>query len=354
MVNIRHRMFSLSTAFMLVLSLFSMLPRGALRAEAAAKTYMLYVKGVQVTSENASDILGGSEASYDNSTRNLTLYKNISTDVDYQQCINNTGVNNLTITAANEVTLTASGTSSQAISCFDANTTVTGKMILNGFDAGLVASDCSVTLKDAEITANGGVGSTIRSDTTVTGSGRISFESTRGETGGIGILIAKDAVLTLDSADVTAYGKSIGIRGGAGSKLIVNNSSLRASAESSSGVGIDGVAGGIELTGCKYIAPAGASVKDGTVYEANNQIKAQMVEIDIQKWQNGDVNHDGTVDRIDANLLSRCVAGWDGYEDRIFKDVSDLNGDGNVDRIDANILSRCVADWDGYRAKYIK
>lgn len=72
------------------------------------------------------------------------------------------------------------------------------------------------------------------------------------------------------------------------------------------------------------------------------------------KYLKGDVNHDGVVDRIDANLLSRYVAGWDGYESRIYKDMADLNGDGAIDRIDANILSRCIADWDGYRAKYIK
>lgn len=68
----------------------------------------------------------------------------------------------------------------------------------------------------------------------------------------------------------------------------------------------------------------------------------------------GDVNCDGSVDRIDANILSRFVAGWEGYEERVDKRLADLNGDGNVDRIDANILSRCVADWDGYKTGYIK
>lgn len=81
--------------------------------------------------------------------------------------------------------------------------------------------------------------------------------------------------------------------------------------------------------------------------------KGTPSNITLELYQHGDSNHDGVVDRIDANLLSRYVAGWDGYEERINKDVCDLNGDGNVDRIDANILSRCVADWDGYKEKYI-
>lgn len=72
------------------------------------------------------------------------------------------------------------------------------------------------------------------------------------------------------------------------------------------------------------------------------------------KYIIGDVNGDGEVNRIDANLLSRYVAGWEGYDKRVDLTLCDLNGDGDVNRIDANILSRCVADWDGYKAKYIR
>lgn len=67
----------------------------------------------------------------------------------------------------------------------------------------------------------------------------------------------------------------------------------------------------------------------------------------------GDVDNSGTVDRIDANLLSRYIAGWDGYGSKINTELADMNGDGAVDRIDANILSRCVAAWDGYADHYL-
>ena len=95
MANLKRRSFSLLTALMLVLSLFSFLPDGALRAE-AADTYGLMLGDITVTSTNKNDILGNGEAEYDANSRTLTLYKDIDT-------IRNDSAANLTVKAANNV-----------------------------------------------------------------------------------------------------------------------------------------------------------------------------------------------------------------------------------------------------------
>ena len=95
MANLKRRSFSLLTALMLVLSLFSFLPEGALRGE-AADTYGLMLGDITVTSTNKNDILGNGEAEYDANSRTLTLYKDIDT-------IRNDSAANLTVKAANNV-----------------------------------------------------------------------------------------------------------------------------------------------------------------------------------------------------------------------------------------------------------
>lgn len=54
----------------------------------------------------------------------------------------------------------------------------------------------------------------------------------------------------------------------------------------------------------------------------------------------GDVNGDGAVNSIDANLLKRYIAG--SYSD-INEPNADMNSDGRVDAIDANLIVRAVA-----------
>lgn len=95
------RMLSLLTAFALVISVFTLLPAGALKASAEPIRYGLFVDGVEVTSENCSDILGGNEVSYDPAQKKLYLkahdYKSGNTDAG----ILNTGVDGLTIVPGN-------------------------------------------------------------------------------------------------------------------------------------------------------------------------------------------------------------------------------------------------------------
>lgn len=63
-----------------------------------AKEYGLYIAGISVNSDNAADILGNGEMSYDAQTHTLTM-NNVTIDIDDVDGIVNEGIENLTIVA---------------------------------------------------------------------------------------------------------------------------------------------------------------------------------------------------------------------------------------------------------------
>ena len=86
------------------------------------QVYDLYVAGTQVTSLNASDILGDGVASYEASSNTLTISGNITAPDNNTPCIDN-GINNLTINVVSAVTLTAYD---KTIYLKSSTTTITG------------------------------------------------------------------------------------------------------------------------------------------------------------------------------------------------------------------------------------
>ena len=70
------------------------------------QVYELYISGTQVTSLNASDILGDGVASYDASSNTLTVNGNITAPDNNTPCIDSS-IHNLTINVASAATLTA-------------------------------------------------------------------------------------------------------------------------------------------------------------------------------------------------------------------------------------------------------
>lgn len=62
----------------------------------------------------------------------------------------------------------------------------------------------------------------------------------------------------------------------------------------------------------------------------------------------GDVDSNGAVNPLDVVILTRYLAGWDGYEAKVNTANADLNNDGDVDPIDPIILARHLAGWQGY------
>ena len=58
----------------------------------------------------------------------------------------------------------------------------------------------------------------------------------------------------------------------------------------------------------------------------------------------GDVDLNGTVNRMDATKFSRYMAEWEGYT--VNNLTADINNDGKITRPDATLLSRYIAEWD--------
>ncbi len=76
MKNIKTKIISFVTSFLLAFTFVSLLPEGMFTASALT-TYNLQVYGTQVTDKNAADILGDGAASYDSGSKTLTFKKDI-------------------------------------------------------------------------------------------------------------------------------------------------------------------------------------------------------------------------------------------------------------------------------------
>lgn len=89
-------------------------------------------------------------------------------------------------------------------------------------------------------------------------------------------------------------------------------------------------------------------------YEAETvEFSIQNGSVEIKAYTIGDVNGDGKVNAQDRLILSRYIAKWDGYEERIVDmRAADVNSDGKVNAQDRLILSRYIAKWDGYSSYF--
>jgi len=164
---IRKRLISMLSAVALVLSLFTLLPEGALKVNAA--DYTLYVGGVSVwINDDVPDILGNGEASYDGSTKTLTLKKDIPGGITSNQILN--------IVVENDVTVSNTGNA-------------------------LVIKNQNVTLDESQ--------------------GRLTLKSTEG----YGIYVYK-AQLVIFKSDIVIEGKNGGIIGDNAKNLIINKSRI--------------------------------------------------------------------------------------------------------------------------------
>ncbi len=63
----------------------------------------------------------------------------------------------------------------------------------------------------------------------------------------------------------------------------------------------------------------------------------------------GNINGDGGVDMLDAVILIRYMAGWNGYEELVNIEAADIDGDGTPATMrDLTVLIRHLAGWSGY------
>lgn len=120
--------------------------------------YDLYVADKQVTSENASDILGDGAASYDAEKNTLTIKGNITSSGDFVPCIGNNSMTDLTIEVAKAATLTSDWV---PINIFK-DTKITGSSLLKlvpttDVDA-IFAEMANLEIVNANIEMEGGIG----------------------------------------------------------------------------------------------------------------------------------------------------------------------------------------------------
>lgn len=99
------------------------------------------------------------------------------------------------------------------------------------------------------------------------------------------------------------------------------------------------------------------SFKDGDAYDvAMNDVFVSVINgsVTVANVLIGDVNGDGTVNGKDRTILSRYLAGWDGYAAQVVLAACDINGDGTVNGKDRTILSRHLAGWGGVYDSYFE
>ena len=193
--------------------------------------YNFKVAGVQATPKNCKDILGHGEACYDPKTKTLELNGDIIPTADRNGILNY--VDGLTIKVNKDVTVRA-----------------------------------TEELRDAL---------QLRGDTTITGRGKLTAESTYSA----GILVI-EADLTIDSASVDVKGRW-GIKAlPKDEKLTIRNSEINA--DSTDGAICDFVFGGLTLEGCKIVSPNGGINLNGSIYNSNGTVKATQAKISYEKY----------------------------------------------------------------------
>ena len=140
-----------------IITFMLLLLMGAIMSKGYAKAYDLYVGGVQVTDDNASDIIGLTQGkvSYDSSTKTLMLDNVIYSMGNSDVFIENIGVEGLTIYVKDSCSIVARN----AGLSLKANTTLRGDSVKSSFlsiysskSAGLSPSyDAVVTIKDMSL-----------------------------------------------------------------------------------------------------------------------------------------------------------------------------------------------------------
>ena len=189
----------------------------------------------------------------------------------------------------------------------------------------LVADDVSQSAPSAFITAY--------DDMTITGPGKLTSE---------GYIWGYEAQITIADANVV-FNDGVGANGKPSDRLVLKNATVSASQVSAFG-------GGITLEGCTITSPKGASVKDGSVVDADGNIVTTGVTIGQPTAKKGDVNDDGSVDVADISTVIDVMAGKAAER----KAAADVNADNSVDVADISTIIDIMAGKDGDTGQEVK
>ena len=260
----------------------------------------LYIAGKCVTSKNASDILGDGAASYDESTKTLTISGDITAPDEETPCIKS-GVEGLTIQVSAPAKLTAKD---EVIYLQGGNTTITGSSELkvstlsnDGSATAILNESSNLTITNANLLVGG----------------KICCSDPDGNLDIINSTLACEG-------DITGEGA-----------LNISKSTVSAtSSESEEPV----VAGwkSLTLTGCSLLTPEGGR------YNTENQMLVDADDNFVSMFlvTNGDISADGKLDNDDVEALKNYI--MTGNSDGIDLNNADLNGDDKVNVVDLVLL----------------
>jgi len=189
----------------LFITLLALLPLLAVQAQITA--YDLFICGTQVTSQNASNILGDGAFSYNASTNMLTVQKDVS--VENKNIIVNR-IDGLTLNIARDVAFESYGNQ---------------LMVYN-------ETDCSMTVK---------------------GDGKLTMTNAEGMAGCF--YIQGDATLTIDNMEIEAQGQNIFWGNKSSEKLVLKNSYIHAKCAGGGFGAIFELGGGITFEDCHISIP---------------------------------------------------------------------------------------------------
>ena len=230
MGKIKTKLVSLVTAFMLVFTLVSLMPQTSLKASAATQ-YKLWLYETQVTSQNASDILGDGSASYDAASKTLTIKKSISRK---------------------------------------------GYAINNQLKGLKVRTTQALTLESTS-----GAGMYIAEDITIETKGKLTVKTPHGYLAFfISSMMSNSIIVTVKNADIEFSGWG-GFHGYyTRSILSIINSHIKINAISEDRGAINGFIGGVYLTNCFVKTPEKPYIYNGAIYtDSTAKTVATSVEI---------------------------------------------------------------------------
>ena len=248
---------------------------------AETKEYNLWVKGVQVTSSNAKDILGDGVFSYNADTKTLTISGDCTYTGNYHKLISNSGIKGLTINVAKDSTLKLSSNSDMISS--------------------VIGTD---------------------NDMTITGSGKLTLisENSTSESS-CGISVSYKSTLTLENASIEIIEKSIyssyGIRGSRTEKCIIKNSDINIDTDDTKGIAINDFIE-LELYDCKAVSPEYAVLKGASYYDTAGKTKLSDVKIGCSQGSN-EVSENIEYDILIDNIIVTS------------ENAEDILGDGNFE-----------------------
>ena len=230
MTKFKSKVLSFVTAFMLVFTLVSLMPQTSLKASAATQ-YNLWLYETQVTSQNASDILGDGSASYDAASKTLTIKKSISRK---------------------------------------------GYVINNQLKGLKVRTTQALTLESTS-----GAGMYIAEDITIETKGKLTVKTPHGYLAFfISSMMSNSIIVTVKNADIEFSGWG-GFHGYyTRSILSIINSHIKINAISEDRGAINGFIGGVYLTNCFVKTPEKPYIYNGAIYtDSTAKTVATSVEI---------------------------------------------------------------------------